>query len=471
VTATSTAPAPAAAASAPGGDIVPQRLLLVLPSTGEFDSRTYRIATAALARGHEVTVLARWKAGLPEQERDAGGFDIVRIAANPGEALPGRATARRLFRRVRPANAADTSRSVPPPSGAGEDVLPDGADVAVGTGSASLPRRLASQVVRRWSILLTVRSHATRATAVAPTADLIHGMAYMGIPVALAIADSQKPRPRVVYDARDIYMDAGNLARTRGVVRALVARSEKRWARRADRVITVNQPYADVMAGRFGVPGPLVVMNCSYRFQPPDPRPHRFHERLGLDPSCRVVLYQGGFSPERGIEQLFEAITTIDEAVLVLMGYGHQEAVYRERAGGDDLRGRVHILPAVRPIELLDWVASADVVAMPIQPTTLNHRLTTPNKLFEAMAAGVPVVASDLPGMAPIVRETGCGLVVDPTDPAAIAAACRAILGASPEEARAWRERALDAAHATYNWERQADVLFAEYSRLTGRRW
>ena len=46
---------------------------------------------------------------------------------------------------------------------------------------------------------------------------------------------------------------------------------------------------------------------------------------------------------------------------------------------------------------------------MPIQPTTLNHRLTTPNKLFEAMAAGVPVVASDLPGMATIVRETGCG--------------------------------------------------------------
>ena len=100
-----------------------------------------------------------------------------------------------------------------------------------------------------------------------------------------------------------------------------------------------------------------------------------------------------------------------------------------DEARRDVHRGRLHVLPAVPPAELLDWVASADIVAMPIQPSTLNHRLTTPNKLFEAMAAGVPVVASDLPGMAPIVAETGCGVVCDPTDPAAIADAIRSIFG------------------------------------------
>ena len=73
--------------------------------------------------------------------------------------------------------------------------------------------------------------------------------------------------------------------------------------------------------------------------------------------------------------------------------------------------------------------------------------------------------------MAPIVRETGAGLVVDPTDPAAIAAACRQILDASSQERAAWRRRALDAAHQTYNWERQVEILFAEYGRLTGRPW
>ena len=456
----------------------PQRLLLVLPSTGEFDSRTYRIATAAIARGHTVTVLARWKAGLPEREMDPAGYEIIRVRVDPGEALPGRNVARRVVR------IGDRDGSDGVQESAGDAPVRLTGEAAVKPGEPAVPvapppgrellrpiRRLAGRMIRQWAILLTIRSHARHAREIAPPADLIHGMAYMGIPVARAIADHQSGHPPVIYDARDIYMDAANLARMRGPVRWVIARAEKRWARRADRVVTVNEPYAEVMASRFGVPKPLIVMNCSYRFTPPEPPERRFHEHLGLPASTRVVLYQGGFSHDRGIEQLFEAIRSIPDATLVLMGYGLQEAAFREQAASMELRDRVRIMPAVPPAELLSWVASADVVAMPIQPTTLNHRLTTPNKLFEAMAAGVPVVASDLPGMAPIVLETRAGLVVDPTDPGAIAAACREILDASPEERAAWRQRALDAAHGTYNWERQAEILFAEYGRLTGRPW
>jgi glycosyltransferase involved in cell wall biosynthesis len=294
-------------------------------------------------------------------------------------------------------------------------------------------------------------------------------MAYMGIPIALGLA--RRDRARVVYDARDIYLDAGNLARLSGPMRWLVARAERGWARRSDRVITVNRPYAEVMAGRWGVDLPLIVMNCSYRHVPPAPREHRFHDALGLAPATRVVVYQGGFSRDRGIEQLIAAIPEVPGAVLVLLGYGALQAELERVVADQATGGRVRIMAAVPPTELVDWIASADVVAMPIQPTTLNHRLTTPNKLFEALAAGVPVVASDLPGMAPIVRETGCGVLVDPTDPASIAAALREVLATPPDEMAAWRARCSAAARETYNWERQMDVLLAEYSRITGRPW
>ena len=457
---------------APAAEPTPQRAVLVLPSTAEFDSRTYRIASALAGRGHTVTVLARWRAGLPAEERHPAGYTIrrVRVEAIDGLPFPGAVRAiRDVLRRI------DTRRGDRPPSaaaapaGAGTGAQDEGGVAAPDARRSGLFRRLGASVIRRLAIQLTVRAQAKASRQVCPPADLIHGMAYMGIPIALGLG--RWLHAPVVYDARDIYLDAGNLARLSPPMRWLVGRAERAWARRASRVITVNRPYAEVMARRWDVDLPLIVMNCSYRYEPPSPRERRFHDALGLDPATPVVVYQGGFSRDRGIEQLIAAIPDVPDATLVLLGYGSLQAELQRIAADPATGGRVRILPAVPPTELLDWIASADVVAMPIQPTTLNHRLTTPNKLFEALAAGVPVVASDLPGMAPIVRETRCGLLVDPTDPAVIAAALRDVLATPPEEMAVWRARSSAAARETYNWERQMDGLLAEYGRLTGRPW
>jgi glycosyltransferase involved in cell wall biosynthesis len=87
------------------------------------------------------------------------------------------------------------------------------------------------------------------------------------------------------------------------------------------------------------------------------------------------------------------------------------------------------------------------------------------------MAAGVPAVVSDLPGMRAVVRDSGSGILVDPTDTAAIAAAIRQIVDLPEAEWLAWRQRCLDAAHDRYNWETQVEALLAEYGRLTGKPW
>jgi glycosyltransferase involved in cell wall biosynthesis len=470
----------------------PQRLVLVLPTDARFDSRTYRIASTLAGRGHGVTVLARAGRNLPVDDEHPAGYRIVRVPVSAIDGLPLPAFARRVvaaaWRRRRPStnNGGTPASDIGGADATRADVT--GADVrdaawVLGAGPTSAPagpgpagaavlvvRRAIAGAVRMTAIFLTVRSQARTLRRVDPGADLYHAMGYMGIPVALDLA-RRNTGARVIYDARDIYVDANNLARLPGPVRVLLGQFERGWARRADRVITVNRPYAEVMAARWHVPLPAIVLNCAYRRRPAGPAPRRFHERLGLAPSTRVVLYQGGWSPHRGIEQLLEAIVLVDDAVLVLLGYGVLARDLEVAVKRPDLEVRVHLLPAVPPEELLDWVAAADVVAMPIQPSTLNHHLTTPNKLFEAMAAGVPVVASDLPGMSGIVRDTGCGLVCDPTDPGAIAEAIRAIIDAPEPERAGYSERALAAADSTYNWEAQAEVLLDEYFRLTGRRW
>jgi glycosyltransferase involved in cell wall biosynthesis len=103
---------------------------------------------------------------------------------------------------------------------------------------------------------------------------------------------------------------------------------------------------------------------------------------------------------------------------------------------------------------------------MPVQPDTLNHRLNTPTKLYDAMGVGVPVVASDLPGIAPIVTETGCGVLCDPEDPADIARAIREVIDASDPDRVARRLACLRAARERYSWRLQARELLGVYERL-----
>jgi glycosyltransferase involved in cell wall biosynthesis len=463
---------PAAGIAGEGPAPVPQRAVLILPTTAEFDSRTYRIASVLVARGHEVTVLARLAPGLLQSEVHPAGYRIVRVPVAAIDGLPFPRVIRAARVAVRRIGAWRTGSTYRPPPLAGSPApaapSPPVAPAPAGPTEA-LPRRAATAFIRRLAIPLTIRSQAAATRRAAPAADLYHGMAYMGIPIALDLAG--RHRGKVVYDARDIYVDAANVAKMGRPMRWIIGRAERRWARRVDRVITVNRPYAEIMARRWSVPLPLIVMNCSYRTKPAEPRPRRFHEALGLAPETRIVLYHGGLSPHRGIEQLMEAIPDVPGAVLVLLGYGSLRAELEVRAADPAHAGRVHLLPAVPPTELLDWVASADVVAMPIQPSTLNHRYTTPNKLFEAIAVGVPVIASDLPGMAPTVREADAGLLVDPTSPSEIAAACRTLLAEPPEVSAARRRHMLAAAHETFNWEHQVQGLLDEYGRLTGKPW
>ena len=112
------------------------------------------------------------------------------------------------------------------------------------------------------------------------------------------------------------------------------------------------------------------------------------------------MLYQGGLMTARGIEQAMDAILEVPGAVLVLLGFGALRDWAREQCATDAASQVADDAATGASGALLAWTASADVSVMAIQPTSVNHLYSTPQKLFESIAAGVPVVASDLPGMA-----------------------------------------------------------------------
>jgi glycosyltransferase involved in cell wall biosynthesis len=442
-----------------------QRLVIVAAGPATFDSRLDRYARTAAERGHEVTVVALHRPGLPVDEIDASGFRILRLDVRAIDGLP----AGRLFRaRVpglgRVGRAGATLAPAPTPS----TQVPS-------SGSTSGPRprgRIRGGIdwlVARARFPLTIRGQTSAALGAAPPADVHLAMGFGAIPVALALA--KRNGGRVVYDIGDVYLEARNLARLRGPLREWLARMERGWARRADALTTANDAYADLLAKRLRAGRPTVIRNTPPRHTMAPDAPRRLREAAELPPDARVVLYHGGLVEERGIEQLLDAITLIPDATLVLLGYGSLEGAIRRRVADGGPVGRVVILPAVPPGELLDTIASADVAAMPIQPTTLNHRYTTPNKLFEAMAVGVPILASDLPGMAAIVREVDGGVLVDPTDPTDIARGLRRLLELPADERSAMRDRLLAAARDRYCWEVERETYLALFERLTGRSW
>ena len=105
---------------------------------------------------------------------------------------------------------------------------------------------------------------------------------------------------------------------------------------------------------------------------------------------------------------------------LAILGFGSIRDELEAMAAEPRFGGRVHVLPAVPPDDVVDWVGSADVDVIALERSTLNHWLCTPNKLWESLTAGTPVVVSDFPVMRRIVMDDpagALGTVCDPVDP------------------------------------------------------
>ncbi|MFZ0386637.1 MAG: glycosyltransferase [Solirubrobacteraceae bacterium] len=189
---------------------------------------------------------------------------------------------------------------------------------------------------------------------------------------------------------------------------------------------------------------------------------------LGADSHTALILYQGGFAPNRGLWELVLAMHEIEGAMLVLMGWGRLEGELEVLIRDERLQDRVRILPPVHRDQLLVWTAGADVGAIPYQPIGLNNTYSTPNKLFEYMAAGVPIVATRLPEIARIVEAHAIGVTFAHVTPGEIAVAIRSVL-ADPVEHQRMRARAITVS-GLYTWEQQAAKLVAVYEGFADAR-
>ena len=242
----------------------------------------------------------------------------------------------------------------------------------------------------------------------------------------------------------------------------LAATIERLLIRRCDAVITVSDGIAERLQARYGLTErPTVVRNVP-DLPPPGDAPD-LRDQLGVG-SAPLVLHQGAVAEGRGGGNLVRAVASMDSAHLLFLGAdGAFAAGLRELGHGAGLDGRLHFHPPVPLAELLSYTAQADVGVSLLEDTCENHRLALPNKLFEYLAADLPVVVSDLPEMRRLVTGRGVGWVTDSGDPADIARVLEVALSERDDETL--HERVQEAA-AELNWPLERSTLTDLYARL-----
>ncbi len=451
------------------------------------DSRVLREAASLATAGHQVTVIGTTRPDEVSGAREIrDGFTIIRVALLRRWPLwyvwlqhPWR-----LWRRV-----ANDIRA----AGRGGSHGVERALIAVLAALVSLPwlvvrgawqlathTLIGRPVERNWLDYVLwwrsfVRSWGRAALAVAPPSDVHHANDMETLPTAVEAA--QRDGGRVVYDSHEIFLEFGEHLRQPGWMRGIVGRWERRLARLSAAVVTVNEACAAELTRRLRPRRIVVVHNCPPRWSPPEPPTDLLRHAAGISDDAPIVLCHGGFQANRGLEQTAAALTEpgLEGTHLVFLGY--RTAILEPIVAAFPRPDRIHVLPAVQPDELLGWVVGADVDSIVFQPTELNNLISTPNKLFESLAAGVPVVSSDFPIRRRIVIDDPdgpLGAVCDPTDPQSIAAAIRSIVDVDPAARADLRRRCLDAAHARWNWETESARLVSLYADLaqeaSGRR-
>jgi glycosyltransferase involved in cell wall biosynthesis len=437
------------------------RVAIVAANTFEFESRLRKTAATLAEDGHEVTVVAFAGPGLPATAALGDRVALRRVTLD-----------RRIGSGLRPLPGPVRSAIVRATGLAADaETLP--------VGPANGADRLRAPLRRGLEILATIRRGRAWAVAVAeaaPDAEVVHAKALIALPVARdAARRTAGERGRFVYDVADLHTESARLVKLPEVFRALIRRRERGLVRQAAGVLAATPSMAREIARRFGVPEPVVLLNCPPAWHPETPGPvasdrlrAAVASALGSDAPRPIVLYQGAFRVDQGIEELVAAFDDPElvatGAVAVFLGFGQLAPwLAAEVARRPD---RMVVLPAVPEAELLDWTAGAEVAFVGAPPRTLNQRLTLPNKLFQALMAGVPIVVGEGTEHCRLTRAEGVGRCCDVDSPRSVAAAIGELLVLPTPERDALRLHCRSVALQRYSWETAREGLIELYRRL-----
>jgi len=331
-----------------------------------------------------------------------------------------------------------------------QEVLDDGLSVwRVSLKSRSWPKNLVVQVIKYFEFAYRILARMRSSDITVITA---HSVAALPVGVALKWLTNTP----LIYDAHELESEANGLSQVR---RVFTRRMEGLWIRAVDRVVTVCDSIADWYVKAFPIERPLVVRNVPIRVAAPETRSTILRDEHGVPADKLLFLYQGSLAPGRGIGSLLTVFARPEmRSHFVVMGYGELEAQVREAAAESP---NIHFQPAVPPEKVLFYTSSADIGLCLIENTCLSYYYSLPNKLFEYLLSGLPVLVNDMPEQRRIVEEFNCGWVVPEAQ-----AEQEALLSSIENDQFEVRRAGAIRAGESFEWAAEAAKLQALYATL-----
>ncbi len=249
--------------------------------------------------------------------------------------------------------------------------------------------------------------------------------------------------------------------------------------RRLLKNVTYSYTYGDDLAEKFSAMGfsATALYNSKSLDAVPDFNEgdiERMKTDLGLEKNGFIIGYAGSVNLEdKGLKQTMDALKELpgNMKFLVAGGGGKEEDLDKVKryASEKEVQERVIFTGRVQSDVLLRYAATFDIGTVLYQPTSANQIAGVPNKLFDYMAIGVPMIVSNFPNMRKIVvEESRCGLAVDPTDISKISEAIMR-LHDHPEEAKEKGENGREKFENNYCWDVQKKKLIDSHPIWRGK--
>jgi glycosyltransferase involved in cell wall biosynthesis len=223
----------------------------------------------------------------------------------------------------------------------------------------------------------------------------------------------------LVYDSHEYFTGVPEIEH-RPFVKWVWKSIEKAIFPRLTHVMTVSDSIASKYDEEYSI-RPITIRNCSQVTRQIIPFTRK---EMDIDPNHLLLILQGsGINKDRGGMELIDAISKTENVSLLIVGSGDEYERLIQKVVKLQLNDKIKFFPKVPWHVLMKYTRSADAGISLDKNTNLNYLFSLPNKLFDYLSAGIPVISTDLPEITKIIKEYNCGMLVSEATPEEISKA------------------------------------------------